>query len=98
TPLTPPTGSAGQPVSLRIELEPIRRGAPQPGRIVAHLSSGETVELQKKPDGTFSGDWSPAKDGAQTIRFEAVGGQNIAPIEIAMNVSPRVGPPSGASR
>jgi hypothetical protein len=89
TSLTPATAITGQPITLKVKLDPIGRGAAEPNRIVAHLSSGDTIELRKQGDGTFSADWNPSKEGAQTIRFEGVGGQNVAPIEVAMNVAAR---------
>ena len=95
TSLTPESAIVDQPVLLRVKLDAIGGGGAEPGRIVAHSASGESIELQKQPDGTFSGNWKPSRDGTQTIKIEAVGAASVAPIEITINISRPASPTPG---
>ena len=85
------TANVGQPTPLRVRLKAVGSGrAAEPERIMARAASGETVELRKAPDGTFSGDWTPSKEGDQRISLEPVGGQNVASLETSVMVGPQV--------
>ena len=95
--LTGAAANVGQPSPIRVRLKPVGSGrAAEPDRIRARAASGETVELHKMPDGTFSGDWTPSQEGDQKISLEPVGGQNVASLETVVRVGPRIESPSAA--